>query len=235
MTAMETTDLTVDQTTDEEVVRRVVAGNIEMFEILMRRNNQRIYRTVLAVLGHADGVEDVMQQTYFNAYEHLNDFAGESRFSTWLTRIAVNEALRRRQRERIGSSGDGGNFEDSTPHELRSAAPDPEQIATTSELREVLEREVARLPDVFRAVLMMRDVEGMTTSETATCLGISEALVKTRLHRSRSRIRQRLDQAGIDVQSTFTFGNSRCDLLVSTVVNALFAADVFARAAINVR
>jgi RNA polymerase sigma-70 factor (ECF subfamily) len=205
-----------EHSTDEELVRRIVDGDAALFEILMRRHNQRIYRAVRAVLRADDDAEDVMQQAYLNAYQHLHQFAGDAQFSTWLTRIAVNEALgRRRKRTRALDQG----TEDVDISLVESNTPDPEQQASHSELRDVMEREVAALPDAFRVVVVMRDVEGLSTSETAECLGISEDLVKQRLHRARAMLRENLYQrAGVTLASLFAFGNARCDRVVAAVM-----------------
>lgn len=205
--------------TDEELVARIAGGDAALFEILMRRHNQRIYRAVRAVLRADDDVEDVMQQAYLNAYTHLRQFAGGAQFSTWLTRIAVNEALARRRR--------GAMFvqEDEETILADETTPDPEQQASTAQLREVMEREVAALPDAFRTVVVLRDVEGASTSETASILGISEDLVKTRLHRARALLRERLyRRAGVTLESLFTFGNARCDRVVAAVMARITAA-----------
>lgn len=203
--------------TDGEAVRRVVEGDSAFFEILMRRHNQRIYRAVRAVLGSEDEVEDVMQQAYLNAYQHLPQFAGEARFSTWLTRIAVNEALARR-RKRVFVQGD----DEMTMTLADEKTPDPEQQASAAELREVMEREVAALPDAFRAVFVLREVEGLSTAEAAACLGISEDLAKTRLHRARTALRENLyRRAGVTLASIFAFGNERCDRVVAAVMARL--------------
>jgi len=210
--------------TDEELVRKVVAGDAGLFEILMRRHNQRIYRAVRAVLPGDEDAEDVMQQAYLNAYQALHQFAGDAQFSTWLTRIAVNEALGRR-RKRMRSQLEGKDDVDITL--VESSDPDPEQEASRSELRDVMEREVAALPDTFRAVVMMRDVEGLSTSETAETLGISEDLVKQRLHRARARLRENLYQrAGVTLTSLFAFGNARCDRVVERVMTEIAVASV---------
>ena len=200
--------------TDEELIERIAAGDHALFEMVMRRYNQRIYRAVRAVLGSEEEVEDVMQQAYLNAYRNLRQFAGRSQFSTWLTRIAVNEAIARRGKQTPFA------VEDETVMErAQSNEPDPEQQTFASELREVMQRQVAALPDSFRAVLVMRDVEEMSTSETAECLGISEDLVKTRLHRARSLLRDNLyRRAGVTMDSLFAFGNSRCDAVVAAVM-----------------
>ncbi|MGZ4810498.1 MAG: RNA polymerase sigma factor [Thermoanaerobaculia bacterium] len=217
-TAVRTASTANDPISDGEIVQRVVAGDAALFEMLIRRHNQRIYRAVRAVLRDDDDVEDVMQQAYLNAYQHLHQFTGSAQFSTWLTRIAVNEALGRR-RKRLRLAGEG---EDELMNLADTEARDPEQQASASEMREVLEREVAALPDAFRTVLVMRDVEGMNTADTASCLDVSEDLVKTRLHRARAMLRDRLyERAGVTLQSIFEFGNARCDRLVAEVMDRI--------------
>jgi RNA polymerase sigma-70 factor, ECF subfamily len=208
-----------DQMSDEEIVRLVVAGDAARFEILMRRHNQRIYRAVRAVLRSDDDVEDVMQQAYLNAYSHLHQFTASAQFSTWLTRIAVNEALARRRKA-------GNNFDDGGDTAMLNLVDtnmrDPEQQAAASELRRAMEEEVAALPDTFRITFMMRDVEGLSTSETASVLDISEDLVKTRLHRARTMLRENLyRRAGVGLDSIFAFGNSRCDRVVANVMSRI--------------
>ena len=203
-----------DQLTDEELVGRIVAGDHALFEILMRRYNQRIYRAVRAVLGSEEEVEDVMQQAYLNAYRNLRQFAGKSQFSTWLTRIAVNEAILRR-----GKRQPFGGEDETVMEHAQSKEPSPEQQTFVAELREVMQRQVAALPDNFRTVLVLRDVEELSTAETAECLGISEDLVKTRLHRARTLLRDNLyRRAGVGLDSLFAFGNSRCDAVVAAVM-----------------
>ena len=205
--------------TDAEIVTRVVAGDIALFEILMRRHNQRIYRAVRAVLRTDDDAEDVIQQAYLNAYRNLAQFAGNAQFSTWLTRIAVNEALARRRKrgEAIDERED-----DRTLMLVDTRTPDPERQAASSELLDVLEEEVAALPDSFRVVFVLRDVEGLSTAETAASLGISEDLVKTRLHRAHAALREKLFQrAGITARSIYAFGNARCDRVVAAVMSRI--------------
>lgn len=205
-----------EQLPDADVVRRIAGGDAALFEILMRRHNQRMYRTARAVLRTDDEVEDVLQQAWLNAYKHLGQFAGDAQFSTWLTKIVLNEALaRRRKRGSVFAQG-----EDEVMLSLvDTTARDPEQQASSAELRGVIEEEVTSLPDTYRVVFVMRDVEGLNTSETAACLDISEDLVKTRLHRARTMLRDRLyRRAGITAESIFTFGNARCDRVVAAVM-----------------
>jgi RNA polymerase sigma-70 factor (ECF subfamily) len=207
-----------EQLSDEDVVARILAGDSALFEILMRRYNQRVYRAVRAVLRSDDEAEDVMQQAYLNAYRNLHQFEGRAQFSTWLTRIAVNEALARRRRDSNFTTGEDDvviGFADDN-------ARDPEQQTFTSELRALLETEVAALPATFRTAFMMRDVEGLSTSETAAALDISEDLVKTRLHRARAMLRDNLyRRADVTLESLFTFGNARCDRVVASVMEKI--------------
>jgi len=203
---------------DEEIVGRVLEGDAAMFEVLMRRYNQRVYRAVRAVLRDDDQAEDVMQQAYLNAYAHLGQFERRAQFSTWLTRIAVNEALARRGKRAAGE-------EDESMMELvASSAPDPEQQTLAAELREVMQREVEALPDSFRSVFVLREVEGLSTSEASETLGISEDLVKQRLHRARTQLRDNLyRRAGVTLESLYAFGNARCDRVVAAVMTRLAA------------
>lgn len=202
--------------TDEELVARIVSGERALFEILLRRHNQRIYRAVRAVLRDDADAEDVMQEAYLSAYQHLAQFEGRAKFSTWLTRIAVNAAIARRGGKWASAMTDA---DDDSLEALESIAPDPERNTLTSELREVMEREVAALPDSFRSTFILREVDGLSTTETAELLGISEDLVKTRLHRARTTLRDRLYQrAGITLESLFAFGNARCDRVVAAVM-----------------
>lgn len=204
---------------DEELVQRIVAGDATLFEILMRRHNQRVYRTVRAVLRAEDDVDDVMQQAWLAAWAHLGQFAGAARFSTWLTRIAVNEALGRRRRNAAGPVSGG---ETMTLALVDEKTPDPEREAAASQLREAMEQEISALPDAFRAVFMLREVEGLDTAETAAVLGISEDLVKTRLHRGKALLRENLfNRAGVTLRSAFAFGNEHCDRLVAAVMARL--------------
>lgn len=212
---------TSQQLSDAEVVRRVVDGDTALFEILMRRYNQRVYRAVRAILGSDEDTEDTMQQAYLNAFTHLRQFEERAQFSTWLIRIAVNEALgRRRKSQRHPWDGD-----EELMMAIESEAPNPEQQALTSQMREVVERELAALPANYRSVLVLREVEGLSTAETAECLNVSEDVVKTRLHRARGMVRAALERrAGETMTAIYPFGNARCDRVVAAVLTKLGAS-----------
>jgi RNA polymerase sigma-70 factor (ECF subfamily) len=201
---------------DEEVVERVLAGETELFEILMRRYNQRLYRVARAILADDGEAEDVMQDAYVRAYSHLGQFAGQARFSTWLTRIAVHEALARARRGRRLVQ-----IEDLSPRKedsMTSTERGPEQQAIQRNLQTLLETAIDALPESFRSVLVLREVEGLSTAETAGSLGISESLVKTRLHRAHAALRNDMEsRTRATLASSFAFHLSRCDRVVAAV------------------
>ena len=203
---------------DEQIVRRVRDGQKALFEILMRRHNQRVYRAARAVVKDEAEVEDVMQQAYISAYQHLDRFEGRARFSTWMTRIAINEAyarLRKRHRTEPAPWED----EHAMAEEPEAAGPTPEQIAARQEIHALLERAVDTLSIPNRTVFVLRSVEGLSTAETAECLKISEEAVKTRLHRANEALRLWLEaQVGDAVQDSFRFYRPRCDAVVAGVM-----------------
>lgn len=209
---------------DEQVVARVLSGETELFEILMRRYNQRLYRVARAILYDDAEAEDVMQDAYVRAWSHLEQFAGRSSFATWLTRIAVHEALARARRGRRQVQ-----LEDGTEGTMRSLSPaeaGPEQRAIQSDLRNALEVAMEALPETFRSILMLREVEGLSTAETAACLDISQSLVKTRLHRARAALRQEMEsRSRTALNEAFAFHLSRCDQVVAAVLARIRSAD----------
>ncbi|HEV8433497.1 MAG TPA: RNA polymerase sigma factor [Thermoanaerobaculia bacterium] len=203
--------LSRDAMTDAEIVRRVLEGETALFELIMRRYNQRVYRAVRAIVRDESETEDVMQQAYVNAYTHLRQFEQRSAFSTWLTRIAINEALARIRPRGLHM------VPDADMPEVESPSPNPEEAAMTSEIKEVMESEISALPDSYRSVFMLREVEGLSTIETAECLNLSEDVVKTRLHRARAMLRENIYKRA-NFGSTFTFGHGRCDRIVAAVM-----------------
>lgn len=209
---------TWDGITDEDVVERVRAGDTGLYEILMRRYNQRLYRVAFSILRNDAEAEEVMQEAYVRAYQHLNQFAGTAKFSTWLTKIAVHEALARVRRR--GRNGGESSLDTSLyiMDSVRTAIPDPERQAYDHELRLALEGAIAALPDSYRLVFVLRAVEGLSGSETAACLDIGEEAVKTRLHRARHMLQKDLLQrASVVAAEAFSFHLSRCDRVVKGV------------------
>ena len=187
--------------TDAEIVERVRAGETALFEILMRRHNQRIYRAARAVIKDEADTEDVMQQAYINAFTHLSQFQDRSQFSTWLTRITVHEALARRRKWKPEETSED------VMETLTSPQPDPERQAYAAELRRVLEAAVDSLPETYR------------TSETAAGLELGDEAVKTRLHRARAMVRSAItERIGASTAEAFAFQAPRCDRVVAAVM-----------------
>lgn len=203
---------------DEDLARCVLHGNVAAFELIMRRHNQRLFRIARSILGDDAEAEDVVQDSYLRAYEHLNQFAARSRFATWLTKIAVYQAsARRRKRRRLQFVGTDLMAE----HAMASLANnrDASDESSRRELREILASEVDALPAELRVVVVMRMVEGLSTNESAECLELTPANVKTRLHRARAILQARINQRfGEEATRLYAFDGLRCDRIVQQVM-----------------
>ena len=203
------------QLTDEQVVERVLAGETSLFEVIMRRHNQRLYRAARAITRSDSEAEDILQDAYVRAFQHLRQYQGRAAFGAWLTRIAVNEAIARlRQIKRLQPLEESGQ----EVIEMSSKSISPEQSAADSETRALLEKAVERLPDSYRVVYMLREVEELSTAETAQVLEATEENVKVRLHRARALLRKQLyATVGKNAREAFTFHAVRCDRVVRNV------------------
>jgi RNA polymerase sigma-70 factor, ECF subfamily len=206
---------------DADVVRRVLAGEPELFEVLVRRHDARVYRTVRAILRDEDEAEDAMQAAWVSAYQHLGAFAHASSFTTWLVRIAANEALGRlRKRSHLVAVDDDPDDEGGGPMDPR--AEDPEERAAAHEAIRLVERAVDELTPPYRTVFMLRDVEGLSTAETAAALGLGEEAVKVRLHRARGMLRRSLGETvARAAPEAFPFLAPRCNRMVARVMEAI--------------
>jgi len=202
---------------DEDLVALARQHDETAVRIIVRRHNQRLFRAARAVVRSDAEAEDVVQEAYVRAFTHLDSFRGESRLSTWLTRIALNEALGRVRRRRptvdvdridIETAESGGRV---LLFPSPSATPDPETGLARNQIRHVLERAVDDLPEGFRTVFVLRDIEGMTIEETAEQLDILPQTVKTRLHRARRLMRIAVEQQlGGALEGIFPFDGERC-------------------------
>lgn len=200
---------------DAEIVARVRAGETELFELLMRRHNQRLFRAVRAILRDGPDLEDVLQQAWLDAYRGLGRFEGRARFTTWLHRIAQNAALDRARRPvRLVAVG-------AEPAPGPEPGSDPERSLLARERSRELERALDALPETLRRVFVLREVEGLSTAETAACLGIAAGAVKTRLYRARASLRRHLGRDAGEATKALEFGGSRCDALVAHVMARL--------------
>jgi RNA polymerase sigma-70 factor, ECF subfamily len=214
-----------DGWTDEEVVQHVRAGAVALYEILMRRYNQRLYRVARAILRDDSEAEDVMQDSYVLAYQHLHQFEGRAPFSVWLTQITVRAALARlRARGRVQQLNLNEDSGEPTMN-LADPGPSPEQMASRGELGHLLEEAVLGLPDQYRSVVMLRDVEELSTSETAAALELTEENVKVRLHRGHAMLRGWLfERVGARAKDAFPFMGVRCDRVVQAVLQRIAAS-----------
>jgi RNA polymerase sigma-70 factor (ECF subfamily) len=211
---------------DEEIVERVLAGDAALYEVVMRRYNTRLYRVARAILKNDGEAEDVMQDAYVRAFQHLGEFEGRAKFSTWLTRIAVHEALARAQKARRFEDWDNMNENQQNKTGATLLRSTPESEAASVEMSKILEQAIESLPEQYRAVVMMRDVEEMTTAETAECLSLTEDNVKIRLHRAHGMLRKELyANARISAADAFPFHAPRCDRVVANVFARLAALE----------
>lgn len=210
---------------DDELVRRARERDEAAVRAITQRYNRRLFRIARSILRDDGEAEDVVQETYVHAFTGLDMFRGDSAFGTWITRIAMNEALGRLRRRRptvewetLGEAVQAQiiNFP------LSTGGNDPERTMAQGEVRTILERAIDELPDLFRTVFITRIVEGMSVEETADLLGLKPETVKTRLHRARLLLQESLDkQLGPALATTFPFGGRRCEAMTERVVEHL--------------
>jgi RNA polymerase sigma-70 factor (ECF subfamily) len=203
---------------DTEIVRRVRAGEPALFELIVRRYNQRLYRTARAIVKNEAEAEDVMQQAYISAFQHLATFAGNAQFSTWLIRITINVALMRLRKDRkLSLVDDEGAWETLMTHD--TPPPSPEQQASTHELATLLEAAVDALPEAYRMVFALREIEELSTAEVASALEVSEDVVKQRLHRAKGLVQDHLAKRALaEAKTAFEFLAPRCNRLTAAVM-----------------
>jgi RNA polymerase sigma-70 factor (ECF subfamily) len=202
---------------DEEVIQLVQSGETELFEIIIRRYNQRVYRTIRSIVGNDGEAEQVMQDVYVSAYTHLREFDGVNRFSIWLTRIAIHEGLARARQTR--------NFVELDPLDevrresaaiLASRERSADQHTIDRELRFVVEPAIDALPDLCRSVFVLRELEGLGPYDTADCLELTEETVKTQFHRARASVRNELyARTVLSLSAAYEFTPSRGDRVVA--------------------
>jgi RNA polymerase sigma-70 factor, ECF subfamily len=187
-----------EENPDLALVERVRAGDVAAYDALVRKYERQVFRIAQHITQNREDAEDVMQDAFVKAFEKLDQFQGNSKFYTWLVRIAVNESLMRLRKRRTGRmvsiDEDLKTDEGSVPRDFADWAPNPEQNYSQSELREILRKTIQGLPPGFRVVFVLRDVDGLSTEETAESLGLSIPAVKSRLLRARLQLRERLSR-----------------------------------------
>jgi RNA polymerase sigma factor (sigma-70 family) len=210
------------QIDDAAVIRRVLGGEKELFEILLRRYNQKLYRVIRSYLRDQDDIEDAMQETYLKAFGKLEQFMGNASFSTWLIRIGINEALLRLKRNKTRRLyGDTTDLmQDNIVQLPDNDQTNPEKMTIGKETKQLIESAIDELPEKYRVIYVMKEVEGMDNAAISQCLGISDGNVKVRIHRTRSLMKDALLRLSSDAR-IFEFGNSRCDAVVDFVMRRI--------------
>ncbi|MDR5806893.1 RNA polymerase sigma factor [Caballeronia sp. LZ019] len=216
-----------DSTNDElAMARRIVAGDRAAFETMMRRHNRRLYRLARATLRNDAEAEDALQDAYLHAYRSMNQFRGDAQLFTWLSRLVLNECFARlrrsSRRQNVIPIVDAPDFIDHADT-ARTRDDAPDEALARAQVRALLERKLDELPELFRVVFVLRSIEEMSVEETAQCLNIPEATVRSRHFRARSLLRESLAQAfDLAERDVFEFGGSRCDRIVANVLFKLF-------------
>jgi RNA polymerase sigma-70 factor (ECF subfamily) len=208
-----------DRLSDEEIVNRVLAGDTGLFELLIRRHDQRVYRTARVIVRNEADADEIVQETYLRAFQHLSQFAGRAKFSTWLLRITIHEALARYRENARFEDLDEIAKSGAIQTDVQSG---PEQMVARGEIRDVVQRAIDELPPTLRTVLMLRAIEGMSSPEAAEVLEISEDNLNVRLHRAKAALRERLiELAGDEGPHLFIFEAPRCERLVKRVFDQI--------------
>ncbi len=213
---------------DAALVALAREGDAGAIRTIIRRHNQRLFRVARAIVGNDGEAEDVVQASYVNAFTHLDGFRGEAQLSTWLTRIAVNEALGRKRERRPGASVEQIEREQQSAQIIQFptaiSQPDPEAEMSRIEMRHLLEQAIDELPEIFRTVFVLRDVEGLSVEETALNLNLKSETVRTRLLRARKLMRSAIEaRVQGSFASLFPFDGERCVHMADRVIAALGA------------
>lgn len=209
---------------DMEIARRLAGGDTAALEIVMRRNNQTLYRAARSILRNDEDAEEAVQDTYLKAYRAISAYKGGSKLSTWLTRIAINEALARRRKfqhraDLIQLHQSALISEPAEGIQMQPISDSPESTVRRSEIRRLIEQHIDQLPEIFRSVFVLRALEEMSVEETAICLDLPEATVRTRYFRGRALMREAVArEIDLSYEEAFSFDGERCDRIVENVL-----------------
>ena len=203
---------------DDEIIARILQGEKDIYSIIVRRYNQRLYRVGMSIINDDVEVEDAMQVAYINAYENLGKFGFRSSFPTWLTRILINECLLRLRKRKKSISMNDENMENVMRQNKEPQTPVTATV--NSELRLILNDAISKLPEKYRTVFVMREIENMNIAETKECLDLSEVNVKVRLNRAKAMLREILS-AQYSKDDILQFHLSRCDRMVEKVMTGI--------------
>jgi len=205
--------------TDADIISRILAGEKPLYQLLLRRNNLKLYRVIRSYLKKHEDVQDAMQNTYLKAYENLHKFKNNASFSTWLIRIGINESLTKlkARNKHVTLKEDGGDEIDKQVIKLfNHQQNNPENAIIIEEVKQLLEQVVDQLDSKYKTVYILREIEEMSIAKIADCLKISESNTKVRLHRAKLKIRENLFDL-IPKSELFNFGAENCDNMVAKV------------------
>ena len=206
---------------DNDVIKRILEGEKNLYALIVRKYNQRLYRVGISILNNEAEVEDVMQASYIKAYENLEKFKFRSGFSTWITKILVNECLQRLKKRKLSAKKNKVLYE-ADPHPIEPQTPLMKVL--NAELKAILETSIRQLPEKYRTVFVMREMEHMSVAETMECLGLSEANVKVRLNRARVMLREIL-RAYLGSEEILQLYIYNCDNMVDKVMDRIISKD----------
>lgn len=213
-------NVNLNSLSDEAIIKKVSDGQTELFEIIIKRYNQQLFRIIRGYLNSRHDIEDVMQSTYLKAFKNLHQFRGEARFSTWLIRIGINEALKKSKKHNkisdLKSVTNGQNADQNSTNQKNT----PESKLIQKDMNSHLEKAIDALPAKYRSVLIMRKIEQLSTKETANLLNISRANVKVRLHRAKNLLRDELTEM-LDEIDLFSFKGDDCDRMTEQVMSLI--------------
>lgn len=204
---------------DNEIISRVLAGEKDLYAVLVRRYNQRLYRVAISIINDDTEVEDAMQVAYIKAFENLRRFENKSAFSTWLTRILINECLQIKRKKQILTMSDDmleNEIHSQSAHKLQT----PLTVVVNTELKTILEKAINQLPEKYKTVFVMRELENMSIAETQECLNLSEANVKVRLNRAKALLKDFLSSL-YKKEDLLQFHLSRCDRVTENVMKKI--------------
>jgi RNA polymerase sigma-70 factor (ECF subfamily) len=203
------------------VVEKILAGDTELFEILLRRYNQMLFRTIRSYMDRPSDIDDVMQDTYVKAFQKLYQFKNDALFSTWLIRIGINEVLQRKRRSKRYLAVDIDD-ETGVAQIADTSIMNPERKTMHSESVHIVEMAVDQLPEKYKIVYMLKEIEDLGITEISASLGLSTSNVKVRLHRARTMMKDAIFKIS-NTKDVFEFGNSKCDRLVTEVMLKIHA------------
>ncbi|SNY99729.1 RNA polymerase sigma-70 factor, ECF subfamily [Flagellimonas pacifica] len=221
METIKINDLNNQKLSESEIIKRILSGEKELYEILLRRNNQKLFRVIRSYIKDGSEIEDIMQNTYLKAFEKLYQFKHSSSYGTWLIRIGINEVLARlKEKEKVVNLYQ-------RPSEVKQNSileiPDknqlnPEKRIIRNEAKQFLENAIDSLSLKYRTVYMLREIEEMSINEISECLDVSKSNVKVRLHRAKNMLKERLYELTANKEDVFGFGFSRCDNITDSVM-----------------